>query len=196
MSATGRTIEEGLAKFTLVHGIGSEAKGEACAMTLLAWVAGEGWTDAPECAHRLLSRLAIAGNVATGATAEDRARIVRAGADGILDTWWVPTEVVVWAMAQVKDASDVDRAVLVSEKVAEWKAGPKVRPNLTRANLTDANLTDANLSGASLSGADLSGAYLSGANLTGADLSGARGNSLTRLPSGWKVDESGLVVPA
>lgn len=76
--------------------------------------------------------------------------------------------------------------------------------NLAGANLTDAILAGANLYGANLSGADftradltradLTGADLYGANLYGADLTGAKGNELTRLPDGWKVNDSGFVV--
>ena len=40
-------IEEALKEFELIGGAGSEADKEACAMTLLAWVCGEAWTDHP-----------------------------------------------------------------------------------------------------------------------------------------------------
>ncbi len=71
--------------------------------------------------------------------------------------------------------------------------------NLGGAYLADAYLADAYLAGANLSGANLSGANLSGANLAGADLggaylAGAKGNRWTTLPTGWKVDDSGLIV--
>ena len=70
--------------------------------------------------------------------------------------------------------------------------------NLFGANLFGANLSGADLSGADLSGADLCGANLSGANLSGADLSGAdlSGAYLVTLPTGWKLNESGIVVRA
>ncbi len=71
--------------------------------------------------------------------------------------------------------------------------------NLSRANLSRANLYGADLSGANLSGANLYGANLYGADLYGADLSGAnlsetRGTAARNLPSGYSVNESGLIV--
>ena len=39
-------------------------------------------------------------------------------------------------------------------------------------------------------------ANLAGANLTGADLARAYGNAETRLPAGWVVGPSGLIVRA
>jgi len=64
------------------------------------------------------------------------------------------------------------------------------KDDLRGADLSRANLSGANLSGANLSGADLSRANLSRADLYGADLYGAD------LPPGWKIDASGIVVPA
>ena len=45
-----------------------------------------------------------------------------------------------------------------------------------------------------LDGANLVGARLDGANLDGADLDGARGDQWTRIPDGWRVNDTGLVV--
>src|SRR4051812_26185643 len=84
-----RTIDEALNKFALVGGSGgSEETGKACAMTALAWVAGEAWTDRPPCAHRLLASLVIQANDAKGTTLEQRQELVKAGEDGVIDTWW------------------------------------------------------------------------------------------------------------
>lgn len=170
MSATEHTVDEALAKFDLIAGsTGNEQEGKACAMSMLSWVAGEAWTDHPPCAHRLLADMAIRANDNEDTTPEQREAIVRAGCEGIIDTWWVPATVILLAISEApKDADVVDRALAVFAAVAGWKsAEPKVRPNLT--------------------GADLTGAYLAG----------ARGNASTRLPAGWVVQEgTGLIVPA
>ena len=65
--------------------------------------------------------------------------------------------------------------------------------DLSRANLSRADLSWADLSRADLSGANLSRANLYGANLSGANLSGAIN---VTLPTGWKLNESGIVVRA
>jgi uncharacterized protein YjbI with pentapeptide repeats len=77
--------------------------------------------------------------------------------------------------------------------------------NLTNANLTNTNLTNvdlsiSNLSGAILKGAILTGVNLNNANLSGAILSGVKSsniiyNSITTLPSGWKIINKYLVGP-
>jgi hypothetical protein len=182
MSET-RTIDEALTKFTLISGAGNGVN-EACVMTLISWQAGEGWSDHPPCSHRLLADMAIRANDAAGVTVMDRERIVRAGQTGLLDTWWVPTEVVVYCLAQVPEGTGpVDGAVLVCDLVTWWKA--------TKGR---AVLSDADLSHADLRGADLRGADLRGADLRGADLRDAVGDQWTRLPAGWKVADSGLIV--
>jgi hypothetical protein len=68
------------------------------------------------------------------------------------------------------------------------------RANLGNADLRRANLRGADLRGADLRGADLGGADLRGADLRNADLVGGYGNAFTRLPLGWKVSESDLIV--
>ena len=108
--ADGRTIDEALSRFTLVTGAGSESANTACVMTLLSWVQGLAWGDRLPCAHHILNTWAIQANDADGTTADQRADIVRAGATGILDKWWVPTEVVLsaWSVAVNGAATDVD----------------------------------------------------------------------------------------
>ena len=66
--------------------------------------------------------------------------------------------------------------------------------DLGGADLRDANLRGADLRGAYLGGAYLGGANLRGANLRGAYLRGATGNEWTRLPAGYRVNDSGLIV--
>ena len=66
--------------------------------------------------------------------------------------------------------------------------------DLGGADLRDANLRGADLRGAYLGGAYLGGANLGDANLRGAYLRGATGNEWTRLPAGYRVNDSGLIV--
>ena len=87
--------------------------------------------------------------------------------------------------------ADLTSADLTS---ADLRGANLTSADLRGADLRGANLRGANLTGANLTGADLSDADLSGANLTGANLRDARGNEYTRLPDGWKVNDSGLVV--
>jgi len=164
------TVDEALARFDLIAGAGNPDQGKACAMTLLSWVAGEAWSDHPDCTHPLLSSWAVSANDHGKTTKAQRAEIVKAGEVGILDTWWVPTEVVVWGLSEApKDSGPVERIVSIAAFVAAWKAD-KRRPNLRGANLRGANLRDADLRGADLGDADLRGANLRGAYLWGADL--------------------------
>jgi hypothetical protein len=171
---TAHTIDEALDRFTLIDGPGSATENKACVMTALSWVAGEAWSDSPACAHPILARIAINANDADDTTPEQRAEIVRAGEHGIIDTWWVPGEVIAAAQARPvdDDRTPVQCALDVFGAVAWWKAD-KQRPNLVGANLWDANLWDANLRGANLAGANLTGANLWDANLRGANLAGA-----------------------
>ena len=152
------TIDEALERFTLIRGAGSPDRNEACVMTALAWVAGQSWTDSLPCAHPLLRSWAIRANDAEGTTPDQRAEMVKAGATGILDTWWIPAEVLLWAWSQTpKDAGLVDRMLSTCSTVTEWKAAAtKQRPNLRSADLRSANLY-----GANLYGADLRSAYYS-----------------------------------
>ena len=184
MSET-HTIDEAIERFDLISGPGSVAEGKACVMTAISWVAGEAWSDSPSCAHPILRRLAIAANDADGTTPEQRAEILRAGETGLIDTWWIPVEVIALAMSRPKPADGeelpaetmVEKCLRTLGAVTWWKAD-KQRANLRDADLRDAdlrgaNLGDANLGDAYLRGAYLGGAYLGGANLRGADLRGA-----------------------
>ena len=177
---TRHTVEEALTKFELVSGAG-DGKQTACAMSMLNWICyntEKGWSDAPECAHGLIRQVVIRANDATGVTPEMRGELVKAGEHGILDTWWIPTEVVVQAMSAERGTvpTEYDRALAMVQRIAAWKLD-KAKPDLARANLTGADLTGADLAGANLTGANLTGAYLTGAYLTGANLTGA---NLTR----------------
>ena len=173
LNPESRTLDEALARFELVAGPGSETGGKACAMTALSWIDGKAWTDRPECAHPILASLAVRANDYDDTTPQQRADIVRAGVTGILDTWWVPTTVVLACLAMSRDDDPVAEVLGTVDKVAHWKAGPKDRPNLGDANLRGAYLGGANLRGANLRGANLRGAYLRGANLGDANLRGA-----------------------
>lgn len=81
-----------------------------------------------------------------------------------MDTWWIPAEVIVGAIARpegVEPESPIGLALRVAESMSSWKATKR------RANL--------------------GGAYLGGADLGGADLRGARN---VVLPDGWEIDET------
>jgi hypothetical protein len=172
---TTHTIDEALARFQLIGGsAGDPDENTACVMTALSWVAGESWSDHPKCAHPVLANLAIRTNDHGDTTEAERAAILRAGATGLIDTWWLPGEVVAWCISEGMKASElpVERCLATLAAVDAWKA-TKQRPDLARADLARADLAGANLTGAYLTGADLAGAYLAGANLTGANLTGA-----------------------
>lgn len=71
--------------------------------------------------------------------------------------------------------------------------------NLIEANLTEVDLTNANLEGANLRGAILTNANLHGANLKNtvlenADLKGAIINKETKLPDGFDIETSGIIM--
>ena len=254
-------VDEALADFKLIGGAGAEANKEACAMTLLAWMRGRDWTDKPECAHPTICDLVIRANDAPETMKTQRAKLVKLGVEGVLDTWWVPSEVIAYhvGLASKEKKGTYSRAVRVLECIAEWKQ-ERERPdfssadlrsadlssvdlssaNLRSANLSSADLSFANLSFANLSSVDLSSANLSSADLSfanlsfadlrsadlssvdlssanlssanlsfanlsfanlssadlsSANLSSARGNQYTVLPNGWKVNDSGLIVP-
>ena len=201
---TTHTIDEALTEFELIQGSkGSEAEKKACAMSLLAWVHGDEWTDAMSCAHPLIRSLVIVANDDDHTTTEQRVELVRKGEHGVINTWWVPTEVILSALIRERDAeplSTIDTALTVLDFVAAWKASDeREKPNLAGADLTGANLTGANLADANLTLADLADANLADANLTGANLAGANlaraeGDAWTRLPNGWEVSESRLIV--
>ena len=187
---TAHTITEALDRFELTAGTGSEKDGKACVATALAWVNGDAWSDDLPCANRLLRSIVIRVNDADGTIPGGRQALVRAGEHGLLDTWWVPDIVVLWLLSQGdRELDHVAQTVDLLQRVAAWKP-TKERPT----NLVGASLDGANLDGARLDGARLVGASLVGANLDGARLVGASGDRWTRLPAGWKVDDSGLIV--
>ena len=171
-------IDEALGRFSLISGVGNRADNTACAMSLLNWICyndGSEWTDSPECAHAMIRQQVIAANDHSDTTPEMRAELVRLGVDGVLDTWWIPVEVLAWTMRVERDAeppSQYERTVTTLRRVAEWKQD-KQRPDLGGADLGGADLGGANLRGANLRGANLGGAYLRGANLGDANLRGA-----------------------
>ena len=178
-------IEKALAEFELIGAVGSEAKKKACAMTLLAWVCGEEWSDHPPCASRLIANSVIRANDHPSTTPQMRRELVRAGEKGVLDTWWVPDEVVAFSLAlrEVESSDVYERTLRLLARVVEWKVS-KQRPVLSGAVL----------SGADLRGAVLRGAVLSGADLRGADLRGAVGTPWGGLPNGWELSDDGLWV--
>ena len=208
------TIDEALEKFELIGGsTGSEAEHKACAMSLLAWVNGDEWGDAMSCAHPLIRQQVIATNDHPDTTAEDRKTLVRLGEHGVIDTWWVPVEVVLAGIGSVREATQLERTVAMLTYVTAWK-DDRQRPDLARAhlagadlaganlaradlagaNLAGANLAGANLAGANLAGADLARAYLTGANLAGANLYATSAAAARNIPDGYKVTNSGLLV--
>ena len=172
---TAHTVDEALERFQLIGGsTGAPDRNTACVMTALSWVAGESWSDHPRCAHPVLANLAIRTNDHDGTTEGERAEILRAGATGLIDTWWLPGEVVAWCISEGMKAAElpVEQCLATLAAVTAWKA-TKERPNLGGANLSRANLSRANLAGANLGGAYLSRANLGGANLSRANLGGA-----------------------
>ena len=203
------TIDEALEKFELIgRSTGSEAEHKACAMSLLAWVNGDEWGDAMSCAHPLIRQQVIATNDHPDTTAEDRKTLVRLGEHGVIDTWWVPVEVVLAGIGSVREATQLERTVAMLTYVTAWKddrqrpdlAGAYLaKADLTGANLTEAYLTEAYLARADLAGADLAGANLAGAYLTWASLAGANlyatsAAAARNIPDGYKVTNSGLLV--
>ena len=213
MTELAHTVDEALTRFALVEGVG-DGDTTACPMSALNWIRyGDGkWTDAPECAHPLIRSVVIqVSDDERRTTPAMRAEIVRAGEHGILDTWWIPTEVVVWALSHDRGTdppTPFDRLMTVLRRVATWK-DTRARINLAGADLTDANLTPADLTRADLTRANLAGANLTranltdanltranlaGVNLTNANLTDAKGSAATVLPAGWMVSDAGLIV--
>jgi hypothetical protein len=143
-------------------------------MTALSWVAGEAWTDHPRCAHPVLANLAIRTNDHDDTTEAERIAVLRAGETGLMDTWWLPGEVVAWCISEGMKAGEapVGRCLATLAAVTAWKDG-KERVDLARANLAGAYLAGANLAGADLADANLADAYLTGANLADANLADA-----------------------
>ena len=161
---TTHTVDEALDRFALIASAGSENTNKACAMTALAWIAGEDWSDRPVCAHPLLASWVIDVNDLDTTTVEQRQDLIRAGETGVIDTRLVPTAVLLdcWSRAA---GSGVSKVLNVISLVAAWKAATSHVPpdivyaNLTGVNLRYADLRDANLRYADLRYADLTDAY-------------------------------------
>ena len=168
------SVDEALEKFSLVTGAGN-GQNTACAMSLLNWVwqnSKNGWSDSPECAHSLIRQIVIRANDDSTTTADDRKELVRLGEEGVLDTWWIPSEVIIAQLVRPKDTeplSNLETAKKVLQGIAEWK-GNKTGADLSGADLSGADLSEADLSRANLTGANLSRAYLTEANLYRANL--------------------------
>ena len=162
------TLKEAFSKYDLVASQGAEDSKEACAMTLLAWLCGEKWTDHPDCTHRLIADVVIRANDDPTTTPEMRRRLVKLGVKGVLDTWWLPSHVVL-ACLSGEDQSPYGAATRLLTNVTAWKKNKEI-PDLHEANLCGAKLYGANLCGANLYGAKLCGANLREADLYGADL--------------------------
>jgi hypothetical protein len=191
---TTHTIEEARAKFTLVDGVGDGEK-TACPMSALGWMTGEEWGDSMPCAHLLIRSLVIRAADDSATTEEQRWAITEAGAaGGVVDTWWIPAEVVLWAISQApREAGLVDQLLATLETVRAWKQ-TKERPLLAGAYLARAYLARAYLARANLARAYLADAYLARAYLAGAYLARANGVPRTGMPAGWKLNDAGLYV--
>ena len=162
------TVAAALKEFDLISAPGSLDDKTACAMTLLAWLDEcDEWTDHPICAHPIITDQVIKANDASTSTKEMRGELVKLGTKGVLDTWWIPAEVIAWSLAGKRDDPDeadltqYDRTIRSLKRLIDWKKN-KTRPYL-------------------------SGAYLSRAYLSGANLSGAYGTPVTGAPDGWKL---------
>ena len=173
---TTRTIDQALEKFHLVKNSAGDGDKTACLTSLLNWVSGEDvWGDSFQCASPLIRSLMIAYNDDPEITQEQMDEAGHLGVTGAIDTWWIPTEVVLSYYGDFeREATPTrhERMVKMLTGVSVWKLN-KVRRYLNRANLNGANLDEANLDGANLYGANLYGANLNGANLDGANLNGA-----------------------
>ncbi len=168
METMTRTIDEGLNQFTLVHGLG-DGETTACVMTLVSWLAGEGWSDKPDCVHPLIGRVIIRSNDHPDATYQSRADLARDAAT-MMGTAELPDAVVAHAMAQ---CAGTQQQVGYARDVIAAIHADSTSEDLTDANLLNLDLTGAHLAGAKLAGASLVGAYLVGANLTDANLTDA-----------------------
>ena len=133
------TVAAALKQFTLINGEGSLDDKTACVMTLLAWLDEcDEWTDHPICAHPIITDQVIRANDAETSTPEMRAQLVKLGTKGVLDTWWIPVEVIAWSLAGKRDdpkeadTTQYDRTVRSLKRLIAWK-GKKTRPNLSEA---------------------------------------------------------------
>jgi hypothetical protein len=95
-----RTITEALDRFQLVKGSKGDGDKTACLASLWNWVYGEDeWSDAFTCAHPIIRSLAISLNDDDDVPLEDMKAVALLGESGAIDTWWVPTEVVLYLPA-------------------------------------------------------------------------------------------------
>ena len=191
-----KTLAEALDKFTLIKGGAGDGERTACETSLLNWVSnGDEWGDALSCAHPIIRSQMISHNDDAGTTSEQMIEAVRLGMDGAIDTWWVPTDVVIFHLSTPRDVAMTrhEKLVTLLTGIAGWKA------NKQRVDLGGANLRGAYLGGAYLGGAYLGGAYLGDANLGGArNLEQAYNLDTTvgepaSLPDGWEY-KNGLIV--
>lgn len=190
------TADEALERFTLVAGRAGDAVSTACAITALAWMAGEEWPNplkSLKSVHPILARWVIAANDSPGTTEQDRREIVRAGETGILDTATLPTPVLLAAWADAPAASDAERILAICAYITRWKAAP-APVDLTGKDFSGIDLDDADLSGKDFSGADFAAARLCRTNFSGAKLTGANFTraDLTRA-NFYRADKTGAV---
>jgi hypothetical protein len=173
-------VEEALERFELVAGSeGDPDIGTACPVSALSWVAGEEWSDHPECAHPMICDVVIEAADDPATTPEDREALVRAGVTGLLDTADVPTEMVLAAISGSRilhglagrRRTPVSRALCVLEGVTAWKQG--ARGFTGPLVLLRTGFVGASLNGLDLSGADLRYSNFDYADIAYTDLSGA-----------------------
>ena len=84
--------------------------------------------------------------------------------------------------------------LIVAYKASDVLGETVDKLRVRRALTLDVIDVEALIRSADLAGADLSRADLNGANLYGANLTWGRGDSWTRLPDGYRVDDTGLIV--
>ena len=132
-----KTLAEALDKFTLIKGGAGDGERTACETSLLNWVSnGDEWGDALSCAHPIIRSQMISHNDDAGTTSEQMIEAVRLGMDGAIDTWWVPTDVVIFHLSTPRDVAMTrhEKLVTLLTGIAGWKA------NKQRVDLGDANL--------------------------------------------------------
>jgi hypothetical protein len=173
-------VEEALERFELVAGLeGDPDIGTACPVSALSWVAGEEWSDHPDCAHPLICDVVIEASDDPSTTQEDLEALVWAGVSGLLDTADVPTEVVLAAVSGSRimhglawrRRTPVSHALCVLEGISAWKQG--VRGDNLPLVLLDTRWVGASLNGLDLSGADLRYSNFDYADIAYTNLSGA-----------------------
>jgi hypothetical protein len=173
-------VEEALERFELVAGLeGDPDIGTACPVSALSWVAGEEWSDHPECAHPMICDVVIEASDDPSTTQEDLEALVWAGVSGLLDTAAVPTEMVLAAISGSRimhglarqPETPVSTALCVLAGVTAWKQG--VRGNNLPLVLLHTRFVGASLNGLDLSGADLRYSNFDDADIAYTDLTGA-----------------------